>query len=129
MTDVEDQIRQELSERASKAIALVDKYSRGGPHHAVLENLRRLRHESLAHRQIEATPVTTTGLDPTDVEIESFYQDNSELIHLLLSLVKAVAYDPSDSALKERFDARLFWAGVRGERTEGHPNYQAPFDR
>jgi hypothetical protein len=124
MTDAEDQMRQDLSERANKAIALVDKYSKEGSHYAVLENLRRLRHKRLAHRQIEAMPVTTA--DATDVEIESFYQDNSELIHLLLSLVEAVAYDPKETADVYRHYATLFWAGVRGERTEGHPNYRAP---
>jgi hypothetical protein len=67
-----------------------------------------------------------TTADATDVEIESFYQDNSELIHLLLSLVERIAYDPNDTAETYHFYASFFWAGVRGERTEGHPNYRAP---
>jgi AbiU2 len=125
MADWEDEMRDDLSQRASEAIALVEKYSRGGAHCTVLENLRRLRHERLAHRQIDAMPVTTA--DATDAEIESFYQDNSQLIHLLESLVEAVAYDPNDHAEAYRPCAELFWAGVRGERTEGHPNYRAPF--
>jgi hypothetical protein len=124
MAGWEDQMKSELSQRALKAIALVDKYSKGGSHCGVLENLRRLRHERLAHRQTETMPVTTA--DATDVEIESFYQDNSELIHLLLSLVERIAYDPNDTAETYHFYAAFFWAGVRGERTEGHPNYRAP---
>ena len=70
--------------------------------------------------------MAATGLDPTDEEIESFYQDNSKLVGLLSSLVAAVTYDPNDTAEVYRFYAKFFWAGVRGERTEGHPNYQAP---
>jgi len=123
MADAEDEMRKDLSQKACKAIALVDKYSKNGTHYAVLENLHGLRHKRLAHRQIEAMPVATT--DSTDVEIESFYQDNSELIHLLLSLVEAVAYDPKETADVYRYYAAFFWAGVRGERTEGHPNYRA----
>jgi hypothetical protein len=121
MASWKDEMRTDLSQRASEAIALVDKYSKGGSHYAVLQNLRRLRHERLAHRQTEAMPVTAA-----DVEIESFYQDNLELIHLLLGLVAGVAYNPNDTAEVARHYAAFFWAGVRGERTEGHPNYRGP---
>lgn len=124
MADAEDEMRKDLSQKACKAVALVDKYSKNGTHYAVLENLHGLRHKRLAHRQIEAIPVATA--DSTDVEIEAFYQDNSELIHLLLGLVKGVAYDPKEAAEVYRCYAAFFWAGVRGERTEGHPNYPAP---
>jgi hypothetical protein len=118
-----DQVRYDLSQCAIKAIALVDKYSKGGSHYGVLQNLRRLRHEHLAHRQIEAM---LPAADATDAEVESFYQDNLELIRLLLHLAEGTAYDPSDTAGVYRFYAKFFWAGVRGERTEGHPNYRAP---
>ena len=124
MADEEDQMRSDLSQRASEAIALVEKYSETGSHYATLRKLRRLRNQHLAHRP--AKEVVATGLDPTDVEIESFYQDNSKLIGLLLSLVAGIAYDPNDTAEVYRFYAKFFWAGVRGERTEGHPNYRAP---
>ncbi len=124
MADEKDQMRSDLSQRASEAIALVDKYCEGGSHYSVLEKLRRLRHERLAHRFIEAT--VATGLDPTDDEIESFYQDNSKLVGLFLSLVAGIAYDANDTAEVYRLYAKFFWAGVRGERTEGHPNYRAP---
>jgi hypothetical protein len=73
--------------------------------------------------------VAATGLAPTDEETESFYQDNSKLVGLLLSLVAGVAYEPNDTAEVYRFYAKFFWAGVRGEQTEGHPNYRAPPDR
>jgi hypothetical protein len=125
MADDEDQMRSDLSQRAREAIALVDKYCQGGSHSPTLEKLRRLRHERLAHRRVEAAVVT--GHDPTDDEIESFYQDNSNLVALLLSLVEGIAYDPNDFAEVYRFYAKLFWVGVQGERTEGHPNYRAPY--
>jgi len=124
MADWEDEMKSDLSQRASEAIALVEKYSEAGSHYATLQKLRRLRNKRLAHRPVKA--VAATGLDPTDEEIESFYQDNSKLVGLLLSLVSGIAYDPNDTAEVTRLYAKLFWAGVRGERTEGHPNYRAP---
>jgi hypothetical protein len=114
-------VRYDLSQRASEAVALIDKYSKGGSHYAVLEKLRRLRHERLAHRQIEGMPVTAA-----DEEIESFYQGNLELIRLLQCLVEGIAYDPDGTAETFHLYAKSFWAGVRGERTEGHPDYRAP---
>ena len=77
MTGAKDQIRLDLSERASEAIALVDKYSKGGSHYATREKLTTLRNERLAHRP--AKEVAAAGADPTDEEVESFYQDNSKL--------------------------------------------------
>jgi hypothetical protein len=124
MADWEDEMRSDLSQRASEAIALVEKYSEAGSHYTTLQKLRRLRNQRLAHRPVKE--VAATGLAPTDEEIESFYQDNSKLVGLLLSLVSGVAYDPNDTAEAYRFYAKFFWAGVRGERTEGHPNYRAP---
>ena len=66
-----------------------------------------------------------TGSSATDQEVESFYQDMSKLIGLLRSLVMAEAYDPDDTAQVYRYHAKFFWAAVRGERTEGHPNFRA----
>jgi len=70
-----------------------------------------LRHERLAHREIAGV---ATGTNATDEEVESFYQDMSKLISLLLSLVMAQAYDPEDTAQVYRFHAKFFWAAVRG---------------
>jgi hypothetical protein len=124
MASWEDEMRSDLNQQAREAIGLVEKYSEKGSHYATLQKLRRLRNQRLAHRP--AKEVAATGLDPTDEEIESFYQDKSKLVGLLLSLVAGVAYDPNDTAEVARFYAKFFWAGVRGERTEGHPNYRAP---
>jgi hypothetical protein len=50
----------------------------------------------------------------------------SELIRLLLHLVLAHAYNPDETGKVYRHHANLFWASVRGERSDGHPNYRAP---
>ena len=50
----------------------------------------------------------------------------SELIRRLLSLVMAIAYNPEQTGKVYRHHAKFFWAGVRGEWTEGHPSYRAP---
>ena len=116
------QMRDDLGKRATEVILLVNKYMEGGSHDAVLKKLLALRHERLAHRQL--APATATGANATDEEIENFYQDNSKLIHILLSVVNAMAYDPEDTAQVYRHYASHFWAGARGEQTEGHPNYR-----
>jgi hypothetical protein len=120
--EVRDQMKQDLMEKANKANALVDKYSEHGSGRATLMKLRRLRHKRLAHRDIEAMP----GADTTDAEIESFYQDTSELVSLLLSVISGVGYDPQQNAEVYQHYSKFFWTAVRGERTEGHPNYRAP---
>jgi hypothetical protein len=108
IADVEAAIRTDLDKKASDAIALVTKYGKGGSHAPNLERLRNLRNTRLAHRQ--ATPTAAAGADPTDHEIEEFYQDNSKLIRVLLSLVNAHAYDPEDTAKVFRHYAGQFWA-------------------
>jgi hypothetical protein len=90
-------MRKELGQCANAAIMLVGKYSEDDPHGVVRRKLKELRNERLAHRQTGATAIAEA--DPTAEEIESFYQDMSELIRLLLSLVMAVAYNPEDTAM------------------------------
>jgi hypothetical protein len=116
------QMRDDLGKRVAEVILLVNKYMEGGSRDALLKRLLALRHERLAHRQV--VPATATGANTTDEEIEEFYQDNSKLIRILLSLVNAMAYDPEDTAKVYRHYASHFWAGARGEQTEGHPNYR-----
>ena len=119
-----NEVKKELGLKATAALALIDKYSKGGADWPVLDRLQSLRHERLAHRQTAAATVTPPG--PLDREIEAFYQDMSELVRLLLSLVMADATDPKDLGDVCRHHAKLFWAGVLGEHTEGHANYRAP---
>lgn len=124
LPDAFDEMRIDFKRRMDEVVALVSKYTDGGSHEAVLKKLLSLRHEQLAHRQVTPSTATATGADATDVEIEQFYQDNSKLVHILLSLVNAVAYEPEETAKVYRRYAGHFWAGARGERTEGHPNYK-----
>lgn len=121
-TEALEQMRQDLGQRAGEAVTLIEKYSKGGSHYSVRDALRRMRHQQLAHRD---TTVTATGASATDQEIEHFYRDNSEIVRLLLSAVNAVAYDPAETGEVFRHHAAHFWASVRGEKTEGHPNYRA----
>jgi hypothetical protein len=117
-------IRHSLVEKAAQVLEITDKYEHGGAGFEALEKLKTVRNERLAHYHLEA--VVAPDKDATDEEIEEFYRDNLELVRLLLSLVTATAYDPQEGADVHHTYAMLFWASVRGERTEGHPNYQRP---
>lgn len=116
-------MRQELEPKRDAIVKLVQKYSEGGTGYTALEKLRALRHERLAHRQ--TAPTSATLANATDKEIESFYEDNLELVRLLLSLVRAKAFDLNDEVDVNRLYAKFFWANARGEGTEGHPNYRS----
>jgi hypothetical protein len=123
MPEAEYGMRKELGQLADKAIALIRKYSKDGSDWDVRRRLKRLRNEQLAHRQ---TATANVEADPSADEIESFYLDMSEIIRLLLSLVLGNAYNPKDTGGVYHYYSEFFWASVRGERTEGHPNYRAP---
>lgn len=87
--DVFDLMKADLTTRAAEAVRLVNKYTEGGARAAVLQELLAMRHERLAHRQL--APATPIGANATDAAIEEFYQDNAELIRILLSVVNAMA--------------------------------------
>ena len=112
-------MRAELDAKAVEVISLTRKYMTGGSHYAAREKLIALRHQKLAHRQIAATAES----EPDENEIEEFYGDSAKLVQLLTTLVNATAFDPEDFAGVYRHHATFFWAGARGEQTEGHPNY------
>ena len=106
-------IRADLSEKADKAILLVDKYIEDdGAGNAVYKKLRYLRNERLAHREVK-TKVRATGATTIDEEIEEFYQDNSKLVHILLGIFNAMAYDPEDTAKVFGFYASHFWGAFQ----------------
>jgi len=112
-SEIFEAIRADLSEKADKAILLVDKYIKDdGAGNAVYKKLRFLRNERLAHRQVE-TKARATGATATDEEIEEFYQDNSKLVQILLSIFNAMAYDPGDTARVFGFYASHFWKRFR----------------
>lgn len=121
--DLADHVRSDIKRKADEVRNLVRKWSVGGSHAAIFKELRSLRHEVLAHRQV--TP-TGTGLAPDEVHVEAFFQDNLALISRLVSILKAVAYDPNDTAGVYKNYAHHFWIGVRGEQTCGHPHYRNP---
>jgi hypothetical protein len=110
--DLIDDVRDDIGKRAKKAVLLIGKYMKGGKNFTVFENLRALRNERLAHRQLNRTPTIATGADASDKEIEEFFQDSSQLIAILLGVVNAIAYDPQDTANVYGFYARHFWKKV-----------------
>lgn len=131
-------IKAELVSKRDQVLALIGKYSAGGSAAVVLEKVTKVRHKHLAHRQVPTIPAeldqisqqSHAGSDSvdlaTDDEIEAFYQDNLQLVSLLLSLVQAHSYDMSQAAAVYKHHAKFFWASARGERTEGHPAYRVP---
>ncbi|PWB33744.1 hypothetical protein DCO48_08790 [Pseudomonas sp. SDI] len=137
---VPDRMREELIPRRDQILDLIGKYSAGGVAFDVLKKLKTLRHQHLAHRQLPDAPAAVAGSDTqaqknvegesavwaTDDEIEAFYQDNLEIICLLLSVVNGMAYDLSEAANVYKHHAKFFWASAHGERTEGHPDYRPP---
>jgi hypothetical protein len=113
-----DAVRDDLGKRADEAILLVDKYTSGGAGHAVYTKILDLRNERLAHRRV-VTKVRATGATATDEEIEEFYKDNLKLVHILLGIFNAMAYDPEDAAKVFGFYASHFWGAFQktGNRT------------
>jgi hypothetical protein len=110
----------ELRENVTKILDIVASYSEGGSRSAVLKNLKELRNERLAHRQVEPS----TGTNSSSYGIETFYQHMATLIELLRSVVLHTSYNLEDVAGNHRRDGALFWGSVRGENTEGHPAYE-----
>jgi hypothetical protein len=117
--DVEVQMRGDMTKRAKEATDLIDKYRKTGMRFEVLEKLRSLRHQRLAHREVE--PIEVGGADLSDEEIETFYQDNSKIVQSSLSVAAGIAYDPGQTAEVYSHYASFFWAPVCGERNEDHP--------
>lgn len=112
-------IRDELGQKMDTVVQLIHRYMEGGERHPLLKKLSALRHERLAHRQL--APASPTGTTATDEEIEEFHRDNAKLIHLLLSLVNAMAYNPEDTVKVFRHYAACFWGRV--ERRQGEEKW------
>lgn len=124
ITGAEAAIRSTLDERAAEVARIVGKYGQGGPRHSVLKTIRHLRDKRLAHHDLALASVPQPNVD--DDDIEEFFQDNLVLIQALVGLVNRMAYNPAETAGVFRHYAGHFWAGVSGERTQGHPHYRAP---
>ncbi|NPT36323.1 hypothetical protein [Paraburkholderia xenovorans] len=117
-----DSIKETLSEHWDEVSELVKKYKKGGSHYEVVKSLLTMRNVSLAHRQ--SPPKEPGRADATDEEIESFYQDNLEIVRLLLSIVLGRAFNLTEAADVYQTYAGYFWAAARGEVTAGHPSYR-----
>lgn len=119
-------MREALEQNRDDILRLVRKYTDSGEHTTVLNRLRALRHQQLAHRQTHE-PTDPAAWHHTDEEVEEFYQDTLEIVRLMLSVFLATAFDiAKDGGYVYRHHADFFWAAVRGERTEGHPRYRRP---
>ncbi|EHP44224.1 hypothetical protein OR16_04582 [Cupriavidus basilensis OR16] len=118
-------MRSALEPKRDEILRLVRKYLEKGDGSSILESLRAIRHERLAHRQT-GQPASAPGAEATEEQIETFYQDTLEIVRLL-SLVMGHAFEiATDAAGVYRHHASFFWAAARGERTEGHPNFRRP---
>lgn len=113
-----------LREQAAEAVRIIRAYDAEEPGRSALEKLRAIRNERLAHRRV-SEGVASANLT-NDEEIETFYWDMARLVPMLLEVVLGVSYSPEDTAAIHARHAALFWSGVKGERTKGHPAYREP---
>ncbi|HDR9275780.1 hypothetical protein VI03_10130 [Burkholderia vietnamiensis] len=105
-------------------VALVRKHTHSNDPSPLLDRLRTIRHERLAHRQAEQ-PTDPAGLLATDEEVEDLYQDSRRIInYMALLLLGRSFYLALDSGRPYRESARYFWESVRGEGAEGHPRFE-----
>lgn len=119
-----DVLRSSIAHEARQALSIIDKYDGRRSPEAVSEKIRRLRNNVLAHRSTSYEHVPDDS--PGDNEVEDLYQNMASLIAHLLHVTQATAYNPREYADQLKTCAHHFWAGVKGERTEGHPHYRAP---
>lgn len=117
-----EEVRSTLDETANSFLSLFAKYERSGEGTRLLKKMKDLRDERLAHFDMHAT--TVPDKNATDQEIDQFLADSMELVRHLRHLVLAEAFDPVEAAGVHRHYAKLFWASVRSERSEGHPNFR-----
>lgn len=122
--DDEDRVIDALEPQRKAVLSLIRKYSEGGSGYSALEKIRTLRNERLAHRQVSDISTVRDNID--DKEVDAFYNDSLAVVTQLLSLVLARAFNLNEAGDVYGHHARFFWASVRGERTEGHPNYRKP---
>jgi hypothetical protein len=114
-------VHEELSAWAAQAVALIRKYEKGGPSYSTLLELRKLRHQHLAHHQVGRKPIGIVEEEKIEKYADALYEDSAMLISLLLHVVERTTYDPRETAGVYEFYAKLFWEAVTAERTENHP--------
>lgn len=92
-----------------------------GPNQATLSYLTEVRHRVFAHRDLDQTIARPPDVD--EKSIEDFYQVTARLLRELVLIIDLKDYHPDGEAYTYGKAAELFWAGVRGESTPGHPRY------
>jgi hypothetical protein len=112
------QLAGEMRASAKEARQIIN-YYQDGKGKALREQMARLRHQHLAHRQYVNTAPATID----DDAVEVFYKDMMHLVHLLTNAVRGMDCRHDAIADIQAKNAKLFWNGVRGETTEGHPDF------
>ncbi|ULU25281.1 hypothetical protein [Dyella terrae] len=117
-----DMLRSSLGSKRKNIRMAIESYLIEGEKHASLERVRTVRNKRLAHHDLELPP----GLvDPTNEEVVQLYRDTLTIVSELLHLVSGTAFDLlEDEAGRHAHNAKFFWVAVRGERTEGHPDFR-----
>lgn len=105
-------IRPEFEKLVGEAATLIDKYRKGGTGVAMLAELKKLRHERLAHRALDSDEDAVIEVDVAN--IDAFYADNCEIVSKLLHLVAGEAYAPQETAEVFGLYAAKFWGCVQG---------------
>lgn len=112
-----------LRAQANRAIDIIAAFEGGGSRIETLDYLRTLRDQHLAHHQINPDEVDVEQKAVGDGDVENFYYDMYELIRLVNAVAHGADYRPEETSAMHLRHATFFWRGVRGERTEGHPDY------
>jgi len=107
-----------------ECVKKIGQYGCGGTKENKLKNLKTLRNKKLAHQEFDLNNKAVAKIDAAAQEVDEIFDDTLDIIMRLKSCVCFTHYDPSETAAIYRKNSELFWAGVRGERTEGHPSYK-----
>lgn len=121
---IQDLFRGDLTRRCEVAASTIAKFKPGGEQHAHLKCLIAVRGQDLAHHQMGRAKASPLTLDEKDVE--AIYVGSAEIIGHLMSIINATAITPLEGAGVYAGYARRFWAPVRGESIEGHPEHRPP---
>jgi hypothetical protein len=122
---LDDAVEGTLVEFRDEVFAINDAYSKDGAQYHVLHRLVKLRSVDLAHTQASEA-VANRGAASFDEQVEAIYSDTQRIVSKLLSLINGNAYSYIDAGHVYAHYAKRFWASVRGENTEGHPDYRPP---
>ena len=120
-TDIAEEMLADLRSKAVATKIAFDNYNKGGKRQDYTF-LRDFRHQQLAHAQTKRE-LTKAPADWCDQRTEDFYETTIFIVRQLLTIVESADHDLAGLAEEYGHSSKLFWASVKGERTEGHPNY------